>query len=173
VWAKIEDSQFEAMKKMTPAQQREQVALMEQALLAERFRLKVHFEMREMPVYSLVVAKGGAKLTPARDGEVSRLSSVGKGRGHEVTGQAVTLEQLVHSPFMTIDGHQVVDETGLTGGYDFTLDWTPASVMAGGGSDDAPGIFTAIQEQMGLRLVPSKAQVEVVVIDHIERPSAN
>jgi uncharacterized protein (TIGR03435 family) len=119
------------------------------------------------------VTKGGAKLTLAREGEVSRLSVAGKGRGREMTGQAVKLEQLVHSPFMTIDGHQVVNETGQTGAYDFTLDWTPPSVMADAGRDDAPGIFTAIQEQMGLRLVPSKAQVEVVVIDHIERPSKN
>jgi len=92
VRAKIGDSQFEVMKKMTPEQQREQVALMEQALLAERFRLKVHFEMREMPVYSLVVTKGGAKLTPAREGEVSRPSAAGKGRGREISGQAVKLE---------------------------------------------------------------------------------
>jgi uncharacterized protein (TIGR03435 family) len=74
---------------------------------------------------------------------------------------------------MTIDGHQVMNETGLTGAYDFTLDWTPSSVMAAAGSDDAPGIFRAIQEQMALRLLPSKAQVEEVVIDHIESSSEN
>ena len=73
IQAKIEDSLYAAMQKMTPAQQREQVALMEQSLLADRFNLKVHFETREMPVYALVVAKGGPKLTPAKDGEASKL----------------------------------------------------------------------------------------------------
>ena len=75
--AKIDDSLFVAMQKMTPAKQREQVALMEQSLLADRFKLKVHFETREMPVYDLVVAKGGPKLTPAKDGESSGLSTPG------------------------------------------------------------------------------------------------
>jgi uncharacterized protein (TIGR03435 family) len=76
VQAKIEDSLYPAMRKMTPAQQREQVALMEQSLLADRFKLKVHFETREMPVYALVIAKDGPKLTPAKDGEASKLSSL-------------------------------------------------------------------------------------------------
>ena len=69
IQAKIEDSLHGAMQKMTPAQQREQVDLMEQSLLADRFKLKVHFEAREMPVYTLVIAKGGSNLTPAKEGE--------------------------------------------------------------------------------------------------------
>jgi len=173
VQAKIDDQQFAAMKAMSPAQQKEQVALMEQALLADRFKLTVHFETREMPVWALVVAKGGAKLTPAKEGEVSRLFTAEQGRGNEMTGQAVTLEQLVHSPLMMIDGQQVVDQTGLAGAYDFTLDFSPPAIAEAGLSTDAPQLFRAIQEQLGLRLVASKAQVEVIVIDHIERPSGN
>jgi len=171
IQAKIEDSLFAAMQKMTPAQQREQVDLMEQSLLADRFKLKVHFETREMPAYALVVAKGGAKLTPAKDGEVSRLSMA----GNEMTAMATTLDQWIHSPFL--NGREVVDQTGLKGTYDFTLTWGSERLSAAGagqeGGTDAPSLFTAVQEQLGLRLVPTKAPVEVIVIDHIEKPSEN
>jgi uncharacterized protein (TIGR03435 family) len=75
VEAKIDASMFAAMQTMTPEQQHQQVALMEQSLLAERFNLKVHFERRgEAPVYALIVAKGGPKLTPSKDGEATKLS---------------------------------------------------------------------------------------------------
>ena len=90
VQAKIEDSQFAAMQTMAPAEQREQVALMEQRLLTDRFRLKLHFETRLMPVYALVVAREGAKLTHAREGEASRLISVERGGVSEMIGEAVT-----------------------------------------------------------------------------------
>ncbi len=73
------------MQKMTPAQQREQVALMEQSLLADRFNLKAHFETREMPVYALVVAKRGPKLNAAKSDEASRISTVGNVAGGEMT----------------------------------------------------------------------------------------
>jgi len=169
IQAKIEDSLYAAMQKMTPAQQREQVDLMEQSLLAERFKLKVHFETREMPAYTLVIAKGGPKLTAAKDGEVSRLSM-----GNEMTATATTIDQWIHSPFM--GGRTVVDQTGLTGAYDFTLTWSEQTVVSGAGQEsgtDAPSLFTAVQEQLGLKLVPTKAPVEVIVVDHVEKPSEN
>jgi len=169
--AKIDEAQFAAMKGLPPAKQKEQVALMEQALLADRFKLKVHFEMREMPAYMLVVAKGGAKLTRAAEGEVSRLARAGKGRGVEMTAVAVTMDQLAKCPFLGLRGGQISDQTGLVGAFDFTLDWTAAEAAQDG--SDSPPLLTAIQEQLGLKLVPSKALVEVIVIDHIERPSAN
>jgi len=171
--AKIDDQRFAAMKAMSPAGQREQVALMEQSLLADRFKLKVHFETREMPVWTLVVAKGGVKLTPAKEGEASKLFMAEKGRGNEMVGQAVTLEQLAQSPLMMVEGKRVVDQTGLTGAYDFTLDFSPPAIAEAGISTDAPELFRAMEQQLGLRLVASKAQVEVIVIDHIERPSEN
>jgi uncharacterized protein (TIGR03435 family) len=175
IQAKIEDALYAAMQKMTPTQQREQVDLMEQSLLADRFKLKVHFETRDMPVYALVVAKGGPKLTPAKDGESSRLSSLPDNEhGTEMTAIAVTLDQFAHSPLWGKGGRLVVDQTGLKGTYDFTLKWSSEQLVAGQESGvDAPSVFTAIQEQLGLRLVPSKAPVEVIVIDHIEPPSAN
>jgi uncharacterized protein (TIGR03435 family) len=179
IQAKIDDSLYAAMRKMTPAQQREQVALMEQSLLADRFKLQVHFETVEMPVYALVAAKGGPKLTPASDGESSRLSTVGNEQGMKMTAIAVTLDQFALSPLLTgpAGGRPVVDQTGLKGPYDFTLTWAPeqlaASETAKNGAADAPSLFTAMQEQLGLRLIPSKAQVEVIVVDHVEPPSAN
>jgi uncharacterized protein (TIGR03435 family) len=177
IQAKIEDSEYAAMQKMTPAQQHERVALMEQSLLADRFRLRVHFETREMPVYALVVAKGGAKLYPAKNEESSRISTLGNAQESEMTAIGVTLEQFVLSPLVSpVGGRQVVDQTGLKGAFDFTLKWTPelsASATAGDVGADAPSFFTAIRDQLGLLLVPSKAPVEVIVIDHIEQPSAN
>jgi bla regulator protein blaR1 len=176
IQAKIDDSLFASMQKMTPAQQREQVDLMQQSLLADRFKLKVHFETRDMPVYALVVAKGGPKLTPAKDGEPTRFGMVNNEQGAELVATSVTLDQLVHAPFFKPGGREVVDQTGLKGSYDFTLKSGAEQIstsQTGQEGGDAPSLFTAIQEQLGLKLVPSKAQVEVIVIDHIERPSAN
>jgi uncharacterized protein (TIGR03435 family) len=167
IQAKIEDSLYAAMQKMTPAQQREQVNLMNQSLLADRFKLKVHFETREMPGFALVIAKGGPKLTPAKDGESSRLSV----RQNEMTAKAITLDQWIHSPFL--GGRMVVDQTGLKGTYDFTLSWSEQSGAGQENGTDAPSLFTAVQEQLGLKLVPTKGPVEVIVIDHIEKPSEN
>ena len=176
IQAKIEDSLFAAMQKMTPAQQQEQVALMKQSLLADRFKMRVHFETRELPVYALVVAKGGPKLTPAKDGEPTQLGMLSNGQGNEMVATAVTLDQFVHAPFLKPGGRMVVDETGLKGAYDFTLKSGPEQITASQGGQeggDAPSLFTAIQEQLGLRLIPSKAPLEVIVIDHIEKPSEN
>lgn len=170
IQAKIEDSVYAAMQKMNAAQQREQVSLMEQSLLADRFKLKVHFETREMPGFALVVAKSGPKLRPAKDGESTRLSV----RQNEMTATAISIDQWIHSPFL--GGRVVVDQTGLTGTYDFTLTWSEQSAASGPGQEngtDAPSLFTAVQEQLGLKLVPTKVPVEVIVVDSVERPSAN
>jgi bla regulator protein blaR1 len=179
IQAKIEDSEYAAMQKMTPAQRHERVALMEQSLLADRFRLKVHFETREMPVYTLVVAKGGAKLNPAKNEKAPRISTLGNAQGNEMTAAGVTLEQFVLSPLVTgaAAGLPVMDQTGLRGTFDFTLNWTPdrlaVSTAAKEVGADGPSFFAAIRKQLGLLLVRSKAQLEVIVIDHIEQPSSN
>jgi bla regulator protein blaR1 len=174
IQAKIEDSLFATMQTMAPAQQRDQVALMEQSLLADRFKMKVHFETREMNVYALVNAKGGSELTPAKEGEVPKLSVVDVDQGLQMTAKAVTIDDWIHSPFM--GGRTVVDQTGLKGAYDFQVTWGRPQPVASDAEQDratAPPLLTAIQEQLGLKLVPTKAQIEVIVVDHIERPSAN
>jgi uncharacterized protein (TIGR03435 family) len=169
IQAKIDESSYAAMQKMTAPQQREQVDLMEQSLLADRFKLKVHFETREMPGFTLTVAKGGPKLTAAKDGESQRISM----RGNELTAAASTLDQWIQSPFL--GGRTVLNQTGLPGTYDFTLTWSDqlAASPNPDGSADVPSLFTAVQEQLGLKLTPTKVPVEVIVIDHIERPSQN
>jgi bla regulator protein BlaR1 len=173
IQAKIGDSQFAAMQPMTPAQQQEQVAMMEQSLLADRFKLKVHFETREMPMYALVVAKGGVKLTPAKEGETSKLAETRQSeQGTEATGTAMTLDQFAHSVLL-FGGKTVVNQTGLQGAYDFTLTYGREQPDTDGAGAEAPPVMTAVEEQLGLKLVPSKASTEVIVIDAIERPTEN
>jgi len=171
--ARIDAAEFAAMKAMTPAQQRERVELMEQSLLAERFKLKVHFETRELPAYALVLAKGGPKMAAAKEGEAVKLTSGLSEHGQMLVGSAVTMAQLAKSPLMHAGtaGRPVVDQTGLVGAYDFSMLYSPE----GGVADvaDAPNFFTALREQLGLRLVPVKMQVEVIVVEGIEKPSEN
>jgi uncharacterized protein (TIGR03435 family) len=173
---KIDDAHYAAMAKMSPAQQQEQVSLMEQSLLADRFQLKAHIETREMPRYALVVAKGGSKLERAQSDARSRLSLVPNGQENELRAAAVSIEELARSPFLRIDKRQIVDATGLQGRFNFTLKFRGrGNADIGGTQDDgdAPELPTALQEQLGLKLVPENGAVEVVVIGHIERPSEN
>jgi uncharacterized protein (TIGR03435 family) len=197
---KIPDELFAEMQKMTPEQRSNQVDLMWQALLADRFRLKVHFETREMPIYELVVAKGGPKLTPAKEpppapttapsepGNPLRPEDMRQGVRvlrktrtiTEMTVKAEPMDAWVSMPFLGL-GRPVVNKTGLKGKYDFTLNWTQddlsASPALGGlaapSESDGQSLFTAMQEQLGLKLVPTKGPVEVIIIDHIELPSEN
>jgi uncharacterized protein (TIGR03435 family) len=173
VTGKIDDAFYTAIRKMSPAQQQEQVSWMEQSLLADRFTFRAHFETREMPRYALVVAKGGSKLERAQGDTKSQLSFVRNGQENELRATAVSLEELARSPFLRIDKRQIVDTTGLQGRFSFTLKF--GNAVVGGSEDDgkAPELPTALPEQLGLKLVPENGPVEVVVIDHIERPSEN
>jgi uncharacterized protein (TIGR03435 family) len=176
VTGKIDDAQYAAIQKMTIARQQEQVSLMEQSLLADRFRFKAHIETREMPRYALVVAKNGARLERAQDDAKTRLTLARNGQENVLSATAVSIEELARSPFLRIDNRQVVDKTGLQGRFTFTLKFSPRTSADAGGSVDvgnAPELPTALQEQLGLRLVPGNGPVEVVVIDRIERPSEN
>ena len=154
---------------------RKQKEMMVQALLADRFHLVVHPETREFPIYELVVAKGGAKLgDPKSSGTTFDYS-----RGHiEVDGSnsvAFLAEELSKET-----GRNVVDKTGITGRYHLKLQWTPdegaapaSNSSASSPSDSGPSLFTALEEQLGLKLEPAKGPVQVLVIDHVEMPSAN
>jgi uncharacterized protein (TIGR03435 family) len=176
ITAKIGADEFEAMRKMSPLERKERIALMEQALLADRFKLKVHIESREMTVYALTAAKKGPKLSPAKSDETSNLTLMDRGQKNEMTATAVSLDQFARSPFIAgaTSGRPVVNRTGLQGVYNFKLVWASDRLTPEAAQDeDAPAFFTAVEEQLGLRLVPSKAPVEVIVIDHIEKPSEN
>lgn len=142
---------------------------MMQSVLAERFRMKAHVETREMPAYALVIAKSGSKLKEPSDA-TSGISQFGGSTG-EVKWANSPLTDL-RFLLAKETGRPVVDHTGLTGKYDFTLEYTP---FARASTDESgrPSIFTAIEEQLGLKLVPTKQPVEVLVVESIEQPTAN
>jgi uncharacterized protein (TIGR03435 family) len=135
------------------------------SLLASRFGLVAHHETRQLTSYEPTVAKGGSKLTVVTTpGEqLGFRGGAGHNRGFAITMPmfAKELERLM--------GRPVLDKTGLEGKYDYVLEWTADSDATGTG----PTIFTALQEQLGLRLESVKAPVDTLVIDHIERPSEN
>ena len=188
---KTDEAQAAALNKLPRDQQTKEVRLMLQALLVERCKLKVHFETKEMPIYELVVAKGGPKLTatvmaPA-DAENSAphpvkgpmIQMMGPGKLKAIgVSTAMTADVLSRQPELGSrgsfsSGRMVVDKTGLAGSYDWSLDWTPDNIDSASADANKPGLFTALQEQLGLKLQPAKDPVEVIVIDHIELPSEN
>jgi uncharacterized protein (TIGR03435 family) len=185
--AKEGDETIAKLRGLTVEQQMAVIRPMVQALLADRFKLKVHHEMKELPVYALVVANGGMKMRTSEDGVVFS-SNPEEARGHsfamrgrgQLQGGGATTEEL--SSMLSIQpevtGRMVVNKTGLTGKYDFMLKWTPdtgSSIANGSTAADSsgPSLFTAIQEQLGLKLEAQKSPVDVIVIDSIERPSPN
>jgi uncharacterized protein (TIGR03435 family) len=153
----------------------DQHMLMLQALLRDRFMLKVHRETRDLPVYALVVAGSGPRLKEAKADEPGSnaqpmMRMKRDGETLEIVATGMHVQSL--PPFLLREvGRTVVDKTGLTGKYDFTLQYTPQQSATS--DSTAPSIFTAIQEQLGLKLEPQKAPMEVIVIDHIEQPSEN
>jgi uncharacterized protein (TIGR03435 family) len=170
------------LNQATDVQQRliwERWRLRLRALLAERFQLSVHSETEERPVYLLVLAKNGHKL---RDSTEDR--GIRRNLG-EITGMGTTIEKFAVVLSGTL-ARPVLDRTGLTGKYDFKLEWTEESrgPMGKGGPGEmppdpnppdpsGPSIFSAIQQQLGLKLESQKGPVEIIVIDRAEKPSAN
>jgi uncharacterized protein (TIGR03435 family) len=139
-----------------------------QTLLADRFGLKTHRETREMAIYAVSVAKGGFKPPLAPEPDVfgqQPFQSAGLGR---LVGTQVTvwmLAKVLSDPL----GRTAQDQTGLRGVFDFKLDWAPDGV-----TDGRPSLFTALEEQLGLKLEARRGPVEVLVIDHVERaPKGN
>ncbi len=148
---------------------RHEKQLMVQALLADRFQLRVHSETRQLPVYSLVVMKNGPSFKPSKvDGTTI---DTGRSRMH-IAGSDDTIGILARQLAQVL-GRPVLNQTGLTGRYDLTLRWTPDDALASSSSDLPPDIFTAIKEQLGLRLESAKGPVAVLVIDSVQKPSQN
>ena len=170
----------------TPGQpSRDQMKLMIQKLLADRFQLKFHTEKRELPVYAMVVLKTGAKITVSA-GDPHAFPGIGFAQGPGVlslVGRNTGLDGVANGLQSNILDKPVVNQTGLTGRYDFTLRFTPdptqvanfgALAPANAADLDAPpDIFTAFQQQLGLKLQSTKAVVDVMVIEKVERPSPN
>ena len=143
-------------------------------LLAERFGLKMHMEQRELPVYALTVGKGGAKMAVSQ-GDPSglpdeRMLENGGERTFKMVNSSTGDLTLMMKVFLD---RPVVDRTGLKGRYDFDLKYTFDEMRTAQEAGAAPGIFTAVQEQLGLKLEPVKAPADVLVVEAVERPGAN
>jgi len=154
----LKPDRYDIVAKMPLEARQNQRPAMLQALLAERFKLAVHREIREMPVYALVVAKGGLKIQPVEAGSGGLTGGSGK-----LMAKAVPLSRLagyLAGPRLQL-GHPVIDRTGISESFSFTLEYTPED------------LFAALQEQLGLKLEPSKGMVDVIIVDHAEKPSEN
>lgn len=140
-------------------------------IFADRFGLGFHREKRELAVYALVVAKGGPRLAPASQPNAQPIQH-NEGHGMQTTRSftSAAISDFVLTMQFFLD-RPIVDQTGLTGRYDFKLTYTYAD--ASSSEPDAPPLFTALQEQLGLKFQPTKAETDVFVVDHVERPSAN
>jgi uncharacterized protein (TIGR03435 family) len=172
----IYSDRYDIVAKMEPKTNNDQLTLMLRQLLAERFKLTLHHETKELPVYALIIGKNGSKLTKSA-AETPYSRKIGDGRlicsGCPLTNFRTWLTNLL--------GRTVVDLTGLTGKYDFQLEFTPdqrptiqpdgtvaAAQLSGG-----PSIFTALQEQLGLKLESRKHPVDMLILDHADHPSEN
>jgi uncharacterized protein (TIGR03435 family) len=200
--AKAPGDAAEKLRKLDNIQQYEQRIALEscmlQTLLRDRFKLAFHRETKEFSMFALVIAKNGLKLHEAKPDDTypNGIKDLeGRGHGHvmrmtrgQLVGQGIPISDLIHMLSQLGLGLTVVDKTGLTGKYDFTLQWTPEQstpMFKGteGGQPQAdtspladasgPSLFSAIEEQLGLKLERQKGPVEVLVIDHVEKPSNN
>lgn len=179
--AKVGEADVPSMHTLTHDQRRQMIL----EILTERFKLTYHRETRILPEYSLVIAKGGSKLqefhpgndasgAPKHAGQMKMSNGV-------ITASGVPLEPLTRFLSDRV-GRPVLDKTGLTGNYDFTLQWAdeghddPAhgpDAAASAAELSGPSIYTAVEEQLGLKLEPEKGPVQVLILDHIETPTQN
>jgi len=155
-----------AAKAAVPTEDEALLMRMLQSLLADRFKLVVHHETRTIQAYSLEVLKQGPKLEKTAEGEDSVSIS-----NSSMDAKHITMDQFAQFLSREMD-HPVVNHTGLTGTFNFKLQWEPERAD-GAGASDRPSMFTAVQEQLGLRLHAEKSPVDTIVVDHAEQPSEN
>jgi uncharacterized protein (TIGR03435 family) len=183
IQTKVAAENIEAYRKLHHADRER----MMQAVFEDRLKLKVHLGSKEVPMYQLVIAKGGPKLHEAKPGDTyadgikapdgTPIGGTGAfmGRG-SYTGQQVTVPDLLNM-LKGPTGRPVIDKTGLTGKYDISLHWAPDLGASSRGSappdDTLPSIYTALEDHLGLKLEPTKGTIPTLVIDHIEKPSEN
>jgi uncharacterized protein (TIGR03435 family) len=136
-------------------------------LLAERYQLATHQEARQMPVYWLIVAKGGPKLAPHNDAGPKLRGGCGR-----LVGRRVTTDAIATILSRQLD-REVVNRTSLAGEYDMQLNFTPDAGPCGAPDDQGASIYTALQQQLGLKLEPAKGPVQFLVIDRVEKPAGN
>ncbi|MGA8014087.1 MAG: M56 family metallopeptidase [Candidatus Acidiferrales bacterium] len=209
--AKESDALNQQLDKLPPEQREQQLKRMLQSVLADRFKLKVGYETKVLPTYALFVADGGAKLAPTSLPPPDSPEAIAAAKAFvnppavppppdpstgvppppkgfrgifilrgQLVATAAQVSQLADSISRNL-GHQVLDQTGLTGSYDFTLKWTPkpgemlnGPLMPGPTPDPSgPSLLAALENQLGLKLVPQDRPARVMVIDHVEEPSPN
>jgi uncharacterized protein (TIGR03435 family) len=168
VEAKVVDRDPEALKKLSGRQYGQMLL----PFLAERFGLKVHTETKTLPVYELVVGQGGPKFKASSSGSTEGGTNVnGDSKGTVLKATNVSMASLAE----TLSGQvnrTVIDKTGLAGNFDVGLNWAPDEIDDAR-TDAGPSIFTALQEQLGLKMQSGKGPVETLVVDHVEMPSEN
>lgn len=168
--ASSDASKFNPPTRKTPPTA--EMLLMLRALLADRFQLKIHTESKIGKGYALVVAAHGAKLTGTKNPDAFRVVGYGHTGNPErpeyMQGENASMSMLA-AKLATNLRCPVLDQTGIKGDFDFKFEYAEDDTQ----EDSGPSIFSAIQEQLGLKLVPAKAPVEIIVIDHAEKPSAN
>ena len=181
-WVEADKYDFDAQPDGEGAPSDKQWKGMLQKLLVERYKLTFHREKRELSVYVLSVAKTGPKLTMSK-GDPNGLPGLFFRAIGDLNVTNANMGDFAGLMQNAVLDRPVLDQTGLSGRWDFTLKWTPDDSQFGGmgarippstdGSTAAPALYTAIQEQIGLKLDAMKAPAEVLVIDHVEKPSEN
>jgi uncharacterized protein (TIGR03435 family) len=191
IQAKMSEADIADLKKLSPAESKARRQLMLRALLADRFKLKVHTETKQVPVYELVVAKGPSKLTDSTTDTNPKLDRGEDGKPRvgiqfsKDTSLVMAYSMSAWAGFLSQPvsgvGRPVLDKTGLTSTYDFPINWSvysarPAMPSAAAGDaaapDDTTSIFGALKE-VGLQLRPATGPIETIVIDHVEHPTAD
>lgn len=190
---KVPDDLESVLRKMTREERIDQTRMMEQCLLADRFHLKGHFETRILPVYELVPAKGGLKITavpapperkpgdspmpPRSDDPLppgSLMTSVNSNGLRVLSGRAIRMHLLARVIVGDMGDRPIVDQTGFTGYFDVTdLTWAPLDAAGATSETDAPSLQGALKEKLGVSVVPARDPIEILVIDSIERPTPN
>jgi uncharacterized protein (TIGR03435 family) len=172
----LDDQPYDVSAKLPPGTQKDRIPGMLQRLLEDRFKLAAHREGKEQRAHFLVLGKGSPNLkrvdTAAEDSQDAQHVNGNSLQGKIVPGglmiRSVTMPALA-AALANVTGYQVVDRTGLTGNFDVNLAWKAEDSQA-----DGPDLFTAIQEQLGLKLESGKTSVDTLVVDHAERtPSEN
>lgn len=179
VEAKMDPDVMEALQKLSPEKRRVARQHMLQVLLQEYFKTVVHTEIRQVPAYDLVIAKGGPKLkeSPAFTGPGIGMRNMASGGTRTVEFKGVEIGHLV-TFISNTTGRPVYDKTELTGTYEITLRFAADSLAASAPGEppaesDAPPLKKALEEQLGLKLVSAMGPMEYIIIDHAERPAGN
>jgi uncharacterized protein (TIGR03435 family) len=173
-WVKTEDFDADGVPDTDGQPSVQQFQVMVRKLLEERFGLKAHKEQREMEVYALRVGKTGPKIAPSKSdpNALPAQDVYGSGVGRTLKFNNVSMDDFALMMLYEVQ-RPMVNQTGVTGRYDFDLKFTKDEQAAATDPNAPPGLFTAVQEQMGLKLDAVKAMAPVLVVDAVERPGAN